>query len=485
MANNIERADESITQGGFYGRLDIFTSADYITDENVVAEVNAALAWHIRNLNQETELLWYRRGYQPILSRKKKRNKYVCNKVVVNHAEEVVTFKNGYFLTQAATYISRNDAAQDKVSKLNEYLYRSGKQQADNDLVNWFHTVGKACLLVEPGDEQKPVVAYSLDPRQAFVVYSIRPGHKPMMGINAVAVDNRLMVDVYTADKVYRMYGMYTEKTTTKLNYSNIPIVSTVESVERNEIGKVPMIEYRYNTENMSAFEPAIPLMNAENNILSNRLDGLEQFVQSLMVIYNADIPEGEDSSTIKDSGILVLKSTGEQKSDIKILSEQLDQEQTQKLVDDVYNRILTICKVPIVRYGMTSTSDTGAAALSRDGWYQADNDARNTEDEFKRSNRYFDEIFIEILRRKNLLDIEITDFELQIVRNETSNVISKSQALLNLLNAGLHPVLALAKSGVSNDPLSDFTMSEEWMRAKLGTPGAVEEKVVEDVATV
>lgn len=480
MANNIERAKDGC-EGGFYGRLDIYTAAAEITDENVVEEVNNALFWHMKNLNQETELLWYRRGVQPILKRTKKRNKFICNTIVENHAEEICTFKNGYFLTQPAYFIARNEDAQDKVKQLNEYLYRSGKIQADNDIVNWFHTVGKACLLVEPGeDDETPFKAYSLDPRQAFVVYSVRAGNRPMMGINAVAVDNMLHVDVYTDNFVYRMSGENTRRTTTKAVRPSVPVVSRIVSVETNALGRVPMVEYRYNSENMSAFEPGLPLLNALNNILSNRVDGLEQFVQSLIVIYNADLEDGVDSTTIKDAGMLLLKSTGDQKSEIKILAESLDQEQIQKLVDDVYERLLAICKMPITTKGDQSASTTGAAILARDGWYQADNDARNTEDEFKKSDRYAEDLFIQILAERELLDIKRSDFELQFVRNETSNVISKSQALLNLLTAGMNPVLALAKSGISNDPMKDYAMSEDWMKMKWGDPDAPNEAAEE-----
>ena len=481
MANNIERATDTLTSG-FYGRLDIFTGADRIDESNVLEEVNKALFWHAKNLNEETQLLWYRRGVQPILTRTKTRNKHVCNKVVLNLAGSVVDFKNGYFLTQPAYYIARTEDVQEPVKQLNEYLYRSGKLEADNDIVNWFHTVGKGCVLIEPtGDKEKPVAAYSLDPRQAFVVYSIRAGHKPMLGVNAVQVGEELYVDAYTENGVYRLFGSGKPDITTKADWPILPICTTITEALPNVIGKVPMVEYRYNSENMASFEIGIPLSNAINTSLSNRLDGLEQFVQSLMVIYNADLPEGEDSSTIKDSGILLLKSTGDQKSDIKILAEQLDQSQTQTLVDDITNNYYSICKMPIIRYGMKSTSDTGAASLSRDGWYQADNDARNTEDEFKRSNRYFDEIFIEILRMEGLLDLNISDFELQFVRNETSNVISKSQALLNLLTAGMNPVLAFAKSGISNDPISDVAMSEKWLEAKWGAGSTEKVDIVED----
>ena len=77
-----------------YGRLDIFGSVEKITRDNVVDEVNSALMYHFMNLQAEEYLYWYRRGRQPILKRTKERNTIVLNKVVENHAEEIVTFKN-------------------------------------------------------------------------------------------------------------------------------------------------------------------------------------------------------------------------------------------------------------------------------------------------------------------------------------------------------------------------------------------------------
>ena len=124
---------------------------------------------------------------------------------------------------------------------------------------------------------------------------------------------------------------------------------------------------------------------------------------------------------------------------------------------------------------GQSTYDTTGAAVLANYGWYQADACARNTEDLFKESNREFDKIIVEILRRKDLLDIDLNDFELNFVRNETANVQSKAQAFQTLMSAGLHPELAAAKSGISNDPVKDMKMSEKWLEMIWGDP----EKVV------
>ena len=456
-----------------YGRRDIYTAVETLTIENVITEVNYALGYHFRNVFEEQYLYWYRRGFQPIVNRSKDRNDFILNKVAVNHAEEIVTFKNGYFLMEPATYTSRTESAQDDVDTLNEYLYRSGKQEADNKLADWFHTVGKAALYVEPRDDDDcPLRAYALDPRSAFVVYSLRPGNRPVYGLNVVISGEDMYVDVYTTDYVFRLRGNYLGlKTTDRPIYETA--VNEIISVEPNILRHIPIIEYRYNSVNMGSFEGVITILDAINAVQSDRVDGVDQFIQSLAIAVNCEFPDETTASDIRKAGMIALRSIGENKADFKILTEELNQDQTQTLVDNLYDDALRICSMPTTTKGGRSTSDTGQAVIFRDGWEQAASCARNTEDLFRESNRRFDEILTDVLRRRGLLDISTVDFELNFLRAETANIQSKAQAFQTLLAAGLHPELAAKKSGVSNDPVSDIKMSEPYLKMIWGDPFA------------
>ena len=437
--------------------------------------MNTALPYHVQNLLQEDFLYWYRRNVQPILRRTKEVRPEIMNVVQENHADEICTFKNGYFLQKPAFYTARRKGAQGKVNKLNEYLYRSYKQDADNKCVNWFHTVGKGVILVEPdrgNDPDAPVHAYALDPRSAFVVYSLRPGNEPVMGVNFVVSDGIAKFDVFTKDTVYHLTGTATGKMmTTQVNHNYITTAVSIDSMEPNTLGLIPIIEYRYNSINMGAFESVLPLLDEINNIVSNACDGVEQFIQSLAVATNCEFPEGTTSNDIRKAGMIVLKSIGENKADFKILSQPLDQTQTKVLIDHLKNEVYRICSMPIVHDSGRTYDTTGSAVLANSGWYQADTAARNTEDLFKESNRQFDRIFIEILKRRGLLDIDINDFELHIDHGETVNIQAKAQSFNTLIASGLHPELAAQKSGVSNDPVSDLKMSEKWLKLMWGDP--------------
>ena len=472
LADNItDRA--SVISNDMFGRLDIYSTFDEITEENVKTELNSALIYHIKNMLQEEFLYWYTRGVQPILHRSKDIREDILNIVQVNTAAEIVDFKNGYFLTQPCSYVSRRKGVQTKLKKLNEYLYRSGKLEVDNKVADWFHRVGKGVAFITPNeDKEAPFKAYALDPRSAFVVYSLKPGNEPVMGVNYVVADGKAKFDVFTKDYVFHLSGVQTGKTVTyEKSHDYMTTATTLDSVEPNVLGEIPIIEYRYNSVNTSAFELAIPLLDEISNLTSNACDGVEQFIQSLAIAVNCEFPEDTTITDIRKAGMIALRSIGENKADFKVLTEQLDQTQTKTLVDSIYDEVLRICAMPSRSNGSSTYDTTGAAVLANFGWYQADAAARNTEDLFKESNRQFDRIIVEILKRKGLLDIDINDFELNFVRNETANVQSKAQAFQTLMAAGLHPELAAAKSGISNDPVKDMKMSEKWLEMIWGNP--------------
>lgn len=476
MADNITGRSPVISNDMF-GRLDIYSTFDEITEENVKTELNSALIYHIKNMLQEEFLYWYTRGVQPILHRSKDIREDILNIVQVNTAAEIVDFKNGYFLTQPCSYVSRRKGVQTKLKKLNEYLYRSGKLEVDNKVADWFHRVGKGVAFITPNeDKEAPFKAYALDPRSAFVVYSLKPGNEPVMGVNYVVADGKAKFDVFTKDYVFHLSGVQTGKTVTyEKSHDYMTTATTLDSVEPNVLGEIPIIEYRYNSVNTSAFELAIPLLDEISNLTSNACDGVEQFIQSLAIAVNCEFPEDTTITDIRKAGMIALRSIGENKADFKVLTEQLDQTQTKTLVDSIYDEVLRICAMPSRSNGSSTYDTTGAAVLANFGWYQADAAARNTEDLFKESNRQFDRIIVEILKRKGLLDIDLNDFELNFVRNETANVQSKAQAFQTLMAAGLHPELAAAKSGISSDPVKDMKMSEKWLEMIWGNP----EKVV------
>ncbi len=460
-----------------FGRKKIFIPTENINRDNIISLTNSALSIHFRNLMQEEYLYWYKRGMQPILHKKKEVRPEINNKIVVNKASEIVAFKNGYFLTQPTFYVSRreNEAITEQIAELNDYLYLSGKHDVDNELVDWFHTVGLGVLFVESNDEEDvPVKTYAIDPRRGFVGYSLNAGNKPLVGFHMVTHDNpdktvKLIVDAYTKDKIYRMSGGYVEGVLPE-NKTPTGTVFKIDSIEDNVLGEIPIIEYTYDSSRMSAFEKVLPLLDALNKAQSNRLDSEEQFVNNLLVFYNCQLGEDEDGNPItpkqiREQGAIYLKSVGQDKADVKDITAVLDESQTQVFVNDILKQICDIAGIPFSSGANTSDSSNNGAVYLRNGWGTADTAARNCEDLFKKSNKYFDKIFLKILQAKGKVEgIKPYDIDIQFTRNEMDNIITKTQGALNLKQLGLSPELVLAKSGVSSDPVGDVAKSKEYI---------------------
>lgn len=459
-----------------HGRNKIYSAIENINEANVVSVLNSLLDKHYENVADEDYLYWYRRGLQPILYRTKQIRPEINNKVVNNIASEIVAFKNGYLLTQPTFYVSRKNKNR-IVNSLNDYLYASGKNEADNVCIDWCHTVGLGVIYVESSkDEDAPVKCYGMDPRQAFVVYSRRPGNEPLFGVNIVVADGVMKFDVITNDHIYRLEGGQPDDVETE-RYIPKGYATRVIGVEINSLGEIPIIEYTYDRNRMGAFESVLPLLDALNNITSNRADGVEQFIQSLMIFYNCSLGNDDDGnpitpSYIRESGAIFLKSIGQDKADLKILSEHLNQSETQVLINDLQKQICDIAGMPFTS-SMTSSSDNVGAVYLRSGWATADTMARNTEDCYREANRRFDKVFIKVLAQKDLIrKIKPSEIEIQFTRNEMDNLLVKTQGALNLKQLGLSPELVLAKSGVSNDPSGDVARSGDYIKIAYGEQG-------------
>lgn len=471
------------------GRRKIYTSVDDVTDANVLEIVNRALNVHMENLREEEYLYWYRRGVQPILARKKKIRPEICNRIVVNNADMVVKFRNGYFLTKPVSYVAKTDdeTLAKNVSKLNDICYAACKSYADNEVIDWFHTVGVGAIFVQANEsKRKPVLAYAMDPRAAFCVYSMRPGNKRILGINMVSDGTMIFVDAYTDRSVWRLKGGYSASTVAnEVTGKMVAQVSEVIKKETNTIGIVPIIEYQSNGNRMSAFEPAIPLMDEINKIESNRADGVEQQIQQLLIAINCQFEEGTTANKIQQAGMVCLQSDSENRAEIKVIGCDLNQTETQTTIDNLYEQMLEKCGVPSSVRDGGSTSDNVGAVYLRSGWAAADTDAHNTEDFFRKSNTEFTEIVLKILAMKGIIKgLDIEDIDICFIRNDQNNILAKAQAAVLLKQIGFAPELVFERSGLSSDPIADVERSRKYIDMVYRDPVEVKQNMTSNTQT-
>ena len=114
-----------------HGRRRILSGVAEVTRQNVIEVLQKALSVHNLNRKEILYLLNYNKGLQPILDRTKHYNDEINNKIVVNIANEIITFKEAEFAGEPIQYVSRrgsksaDDTDRDipeKVAEINDMM---------------------------------------------------------------------------------------------------------------------------------------------------------------------------------------------------------------------------------------------------------------------------------------------------------------------------------------------------------------------------
>lgn len=447
----------------YNGRTIISVPYEEIDDSNIVAVLNDAYETHKTNKEEMEYLYKYFKGIQPIVNRTKKYNDEINNKIVENHANEITNFKTGYLLMKPIQFVARKDEVDNKqVEMLNDFMYVEGKEAKDKELANWQSIMGTALRLVVSNEEYKaddfdnaPYKLINIDPRMGFIVYSSLYDRKPLLG---VVLDTR--IDENGKEITY--FQAYTKDA----YYTMVEGADTYESKSSHTYENIPLIEYPLNSERIGDFELVLPLLDAINTIQSNRVDGVEQFIQSLMVFENVDI-DSDEFQKMKDLGAIKITSKGEIKANVKYLTQELNQTQVQQLKNDMYEIVLKICGVPSTSNGTTSDSSNNGAVVLRNGWQNAETKAQETEVFFKESEKASLKVALVIARTltRNALNLFLSNLDIKFTRRNYEDILTKKQVLIDMLKSGkVAPRLCFVVCGLFQDPESAYLESQAYI---------------------
>ena len=446
------------------GRREIFTDVKEITKENIGKVLADAFPVHLRNVTEIKYLQGYERGFQPILKRVKEVRPEINNRVVENHAAEITAFKVGYVFGSPITFVQRasvdangkaGETDDRKLAILNEMMFEEGKTAQDQMIGKDISVCGIGYRIVLPKRFKEGVSAFTilrLNPTNAFVVKYNDIYKRNALGVSYVQLsDNTYRVGAYTDREYFELEGR---------DLSSLKVVSAVP----NRVGIQPIIEYRNDDERMGCFERVISLLDALNEATSDRLNGLAQFVQSILWMNNCEIDSAQ-MEQLKDKLGLLTKSEPGNPASVQYLTATLDQAQTQTLIDYLYEQILQIAGVP--GREQSTGGNTGQAIMLSNGWQIAETHARSVEQTFTQSEREMLKVVLRILsltETSEVADLKLSDIDIKFSRNRTDSLLVKTQGLMNQLQAGIHPLIAITHCGLYSDPQSVWNDSKAYM---------------------
>ena len=462
-----------------FGRRLLTASPVEMTAQNVALILNAVLPLHLKNSEEIRYLNNYYRGDQPILYREKEIRSDIKNLLVENRAFEFIAFKCGYEFSHPIIYTNAGQEDIAPVDILNTYARIDGKDAKDLELAEWFYKCGTAYRICLPSKNQSvdeaPYYTDVLDPRRTFVVYSNEVGKKALLA-GTYAIKQTLsktgqpkeqwVFGIYTDTEYFEWFiDGFSERTT---SIQGVDFTKITPTVTKHPLGMIPIIEYPLNESRIGYIELCYHLFNAINNIGSNRVDGIEQFVQALLVFINCQLPEDEEGNKVipKSGDAIDVKGTPGLNADIKYLVAQLDQSQAQITKEDLLNAAYEIAGIPS-RNDRGGGGDTGQAVVLRDGWGAAEARAKTTEKLFKKSEMEYLKIVLRICRdmaKEEIGNLTLRDISISFTRNRSDSMQTKATTLKMLLDCGVHPEDSYETVELFSDPVATYRKSKDWI---------------------
>ena len=440
-----------------FGRVVIYTEESEITADNIVQELDKALAYHNINVAAIEYLDRYYRGDQPILYREKKIRPEINNKIVENHALEIVDSKVADLFGEPIQYVLGDSEDENKataINLLNKYMKSEDKAALDIERARWAGIAGTSYFYV--GDENKMPVIFDEapyyitceNPMKTFVVY-FADDKTSAFSVQIRRNANGTLYNIYTN----RWYFLI----------QNGEIID--QQVNGNDM--IPVIEYPNNERRLSDIEITIGITDAINTMQSDRVNAIAQFVQAFILFKNCKIDK-ETFEELAFAGALSIKDTVDgHVADAKMMTSELSQDGTQTSKDDLYNSLLVIQGMP--SRNEASGSTTGQAEALRNGYYAEEKRAELRIPIFQKSERLMLRVVLNKLRiKKQGFALSISDIDIRPNRSKLENMMVKAEVLQILHNIGVDDAIALKTVNLFSDVQDVIVKSKDRMEKEF-----------------
>ena len=388
-----------------------------------------------------SKYLWeYVKNQQPILDRVDDTSGASSNnKVVMNFAVSISRVLLAHTFPNGLNYLSKssNEHFREFAEKLNNMMCMKSNNVAAQEM-KWYQSVCGHTFLYVNYDKNNthgvPFTVQTVEPWNAYVVYSMYNVYEPVYGV--IKYPNGSSC-VFTKAKFY--------------------IVSNNNEVTEEGahiLGDVPVIEVRNNTLIMGDFEVVLSALNAINNVTSDSVNNVEDIVKAYLVLIGVDEEDAKKLDFTKGSVLALSGQQGVNQS-AQFIHPSLDGTSVNQLRTFLTSATKFVAGVPD-RDTDNEASSTGVGEDIKTG--QADKDAIANEKTIyvEAAQRRVLEIIFNILRTKSpdIIPDGMTaaNIDIDITRANRDNILTKSQAMLNLKQIGLCNEDVIYFGNITND---------------------------------
>lgn len=436
---------------------------------------------HNKNRTETIYLQRYLYGDQDIKDKKKLTRTDINNKGVENWAWAFQDWKKAFLLGKPIQYAPLDDKANEEIVTLNNYVTYEDKDQLDQDIYEDIFTVGRGYRYVNASpiteDDEAPIELLNLDVRNTEVVYSSSINHEQLLTFVQVSkkyIDQE--VDPVTGkpankEKTYNEYNVYTRNALylidDKLGEKQMRILKIKPIIHNCHI----ITEYYFNRRRMSYLEICKDIFDDINDVENFDKDDIESFVNAIMVFTNAEVDK-KAMDAIKEFGAVSIKSTDQKKASVELLQSRLKSLDTQIYYLRKLAALHSILSVPqATSNGDLSNAETGKGFLTGQGFTSASVRVENEEKSFKKCDRNSLKVILKICKSldySGIKDLLVSKIDIKFSRDLSDNLLTKTQALINLATAQIPPEIRNAVVGLFSDPVSVTKLQEKFIEEQV-----------------
>lgn len=466
-----------------YGRRKLVSNRQITGDingdlETVKLILSDVMSVHETNQTQEMTLFNIFVNKTDWWSKAKVTREDINNKVSIPNAWALSRTINGYCFGEPVKFIARGSdeteggdeqtTKQAQVEVLSEMLDRMGNHDSDIMATMCASICGVGYKLALPANSDElelngiPFVINTdiIMPMLAGVVYSNESISRPIMGFIIGTYYNeegKADGNLYTCWTKYAQYMLKDSESGD--GYDTVKQIMDGKEVDVYQLSnnRIPLIEVERNPFRKGDWEVATELLELKNNLISNRMDDIQQMVDYILVLTNCAFENAEDRKNALQAHLLELQVTNPQNpSKAEILKNALDQTSIQQLADYIDLLIQECVGIPNRQERGGGGGDTGQAVKYRNGFRDLENNAGLIIPKMDKAELQFIDLclsYCENVKVEGITDLKARDVRCKFLRSFNDDALSASQAFINLVNGGMDYVNACICSGVGTDP--------------------------------
>lgn len=225
--------------------------------------------------------------------------------------------------------------AQNDISSVVDAYKRQSITDIDKEIGRDIGEYGEAYELEYASDDENPIPKTVVcDPRSSIMVRDTSVEHHKLF---FMTYEKRKHVDT----SLYYAVFVYTDKEC--IEYYSDGITAPISFIEVGRsfhfFGEVPAVEYSNNADRLGDYETVLPVINAYNKLMSDRVTDKSRFIDAVLFLYGMSLTD-EQKKDLKKYGIVDTLPPKDQGAAAEFIQKTLEEGSVHVLADDLVKEI-------------------------------------------------------------------------------------------------------------------------------------------------